>query len=147
MSFYPRNNRFTSKTDAMSRAKTTHCCTACLHSQQETFKICPACQAPGMRVYFRSRVEHIRGVELIMLQKAGKISGLRFLPKYDLVVEGTKICGYEADAEYRDENGKVVVEDTKPDGDFMDKTAVFKIALFNALHQKHGIAVKIHRRK
>lgn len=137
---------FTSKQDAMSRAKQTHCCTACLHSQKETFKECPECKAIGMRIFFRSRVEHIRGVELIMLQKAGAISNLRFLPKYDLVVEGVKICTYEADAEYR-ENGKTVIEDTKPDGDFIDKTAVFKIALFDALHQKHGIAVKLHRRK
>lgn len=145
MSFYPKNNRFTSKADAMSRAKTTHCCTACLHNQNETFKNCPNCHAEGMRVYFRSRVEHIRGVELIMLQKAGGISNLRFLPKYDLVVEGTKICTYEADAEYI-ENKKLVVEDTKPKGDFIDKTAVFKIALFNALFKKHGIAVTLCRR-
>lgn len=145
MSFYQKN-RFTSKADAMSRAKKVHVCTACLFTSSQTFKECPQCSVSGMRVYFPSRVEHLRAVDLIKLQIVGTISNLRFHPRYDLVVEGTKICTYEADAEYI-ENKKLVVEDVKAGGtDFIDKTSAFKIKLFDALFKKHGIAVKIMRK-
>lgn len=141
------NNRFTSKRDAMSRARKIHCCTACLHNQPEIFKVCPKCGAGNdMRVYFPSRAEHLRGVQLIMFQKYGQISNLKFHPRYDLIVEGVKICAYEADCSYI-ENGKQIIEDTKPEGtDFMDAVAKFKIALFNALYAKHGLSVSIYRK-
>lgn len=138
---------FTSKMDGMSRAKRVHCCTACLHNQPENFnRDCPSCGARDMRVCFPSKVEHLQGALLIQRQVRGEISRLRFHPKYKLVVEGSEVCTYTADAEYI-ENGKTVVEDTKPDGFFTDKTAIVKIALFNALHKKHGIAVTLIRRK
>lgn len=136
--------RFTSKRDAMSRAKKAHMCTSCLYSQPQTFKACPSCQVTGSRVYFPSSAELARAASLILLQRAGAIRELRFHPRVDLIVEGTKICAYEADACYI-ENGRQIYEDTKPEGDFVDATAALKIALFDALHAKHGIKVKIVR--
>lgn len=141
------NHRFTSKRDAMNRAKRTHCCVACLHNQEKTFKVCPACGIDGMRVYFPSRAEHIRAVQLIMLQKRGGISQLKFHPRYDLVIKGSKICAYEADCSYV-ENGKQIIEDTKPSNtDFIDKVAEIKISIFNALFKENGLSVKIYRAK
>ena len=138
-------NRFTSKRDGMNRANRTHTCTACLHNQPTTFKVCPECGVDGMRVYFPSRAEHIRGVQLIIKQTEGKISQLKFHPRDNLLVDGSKICAYEADCSYI-ENGKQIIEDTKASGtDFIDKIAEFKISLFNALNKKHGLKVKIYR--
>ncbi|MDE2227399.1 MAG: hypothetical protein KGJ89_05615 [Patescibacteria group bacterium] len=97
-----------------------------------------------MRVFFPSRAEHLRAVQLIQLFKNGRISQLKFHPRYDLIVEGFKICAYVADVSYV-ESGKQIVEDTKAAGTFIDPVAELKISLFNALHAKHGISVKIHR--
>lgn len=76
------------------------------------------------------------------LQAAGTISHLRFQPRYDLVVNGRKITTYVADAEYR-QNGEIVYEDTKPK-DFIDKGALLKIKLFEALF---NVEVKIPQRR
>jgi hypothetical protein len=146
---FPNNKyqKFTSKRDAMSRAKKIHCCTACLYNQEKTFDVCPQCGAKNMRVFFPSRQEHLRAVSLIMMQKNKEISGLKFHQRYDLIVNGHKICAYEADASYIDcSTGKQIVEDTKPSGsNFIDKTAELKIDLFNALYEPLGLRVKIVR--
>lgn len=138
---------FKSRADAFSRAKKFHFCTSCFHMQKGTFKDCPACKAPpNMRVFFPSRIEMQRGAELIRMQVAGKITALKFHPRTDLIVEGVKICAYEADASYI-ENGTQVFEDTKPYGDFIEELSEVKIRLFDALHRKHGIDMRIHRRR
>lgn len=137
---------FKSKRDGFARAKKFHMCTACTQSQSAIFKVCPGCGASGMRVFLPSRAEMLRAAELIRMQVAGEISRLRFHPRYDLVVEGRKICAYEADSEYM-KDGQTIIEDVKPFGDFMDKIASMKIDLFNAINAKHGLSVHIHRRK
>lgn len=137
---------FKRKADGFARAKKYHLCTACCSFDPKPFKICPSCGVSGMREFFPSRVEMLRACELIRLQVAGKISGLKFHPRFDLMVEGVKICAYEADSQYQ-ENGRTVIEDVKPHGDFMDKIAAMKIDLFNAINRKHGLSVSIHRRK
>lgn len=146
MSFYPRKGQFTSKRQGMDMAKRSHMCTACLHYQPDSFDACPKCGVDGMRVYFRSHIELARASELIHMQLRKEISQLKFLPQYDLIVDGVIVCKYEADSSYI-EDGKQIVEDVKPNSGFMDKGAVLKIKLFNALHKKHGISVRLHRRK
>lgn len=147
MGFYQRKGQFTSKGDAMARAKKVHCCTACLFSSPATFKECPECHVTGMRVYFPSRSEHLRAVALIQMQLHGEISQIKFHPRYDLIVEGRKICAYEADVSYVDRAGKQIIEDTKASGtDFIEPVAELKISLFNALFEKHGLQVKIYRK-
>lgn len=137
---------FKRKGEGFARAKKFHLCTACLHYEPKPFKACPKCGVDGMRKFFPSRIEMIRAGELIRAQVAGEISRLRFHPRYDLVVEGTRLCAYEADSEYM-KDGQIIVEDVKPFGDFMDPIAALKIDLFNAINRKHGLSVNIHRRK
>ncbi len=132
---------FESKQDAMSRAKRCHCCLDCRYYQTEIYKSCPECGSKN-RQYFMSETEFHRGMSLMTLQLAGKISRLRFQPRYDLVVNGKKICRYDADADYY-EDGKLVVEDSKPEK-FMDELAKVKIKLFEAIY---GITVRIPQRK
>lgn len=143
MSFKP-GNRFQSKAHALGMAHRTHACTSCMHQQSTTFDLCPTCGVRGMRVYFRSKKELGRAMQLILLQRAGKISQLKFLPKFDLVVNGVLVCKYEADAQYV-ENGRTQIEDTKPSGDFMTDVAKFKIALFNAIYAPQGLSIKVLR--
>lgn len=138
--------KFYSKRDAQGRAKAVHMCVACMHKQEKTWENnpCPACGESGTRQYFMSKIEQNRGAELILMQKQGIISHLRFQPRYKLEVNGHKIGAYVADSEYR-RDGKTVVEDVKP-FKFMDDVARIKIALFNAIYGPLGLSVHIDMR-
>lgn len=61
---------------------------------------------------FDSKSEYRRHQELVLLERAGEIKNLKRQPKFDIVVNGIKICSYRADWEY-DESGEHVVEDYK----------------------------------
>lgn len=137
MAFRP----YKTKMDGIRSAKRRHACLDCRYSQEEIYKVCPACGSKN-RQYFMSKAEFERGMMLLTLQHAGTISRLRFQPRYDLVVNGQKVAAYVADAEYY-EGGTLVVEDSKPEK-FMDNSALLKIKLFEALY---GVQVKIPQRK
>lgn len=64
-------------------------------------------------VKYDSVKEANRHDELKLLEKAGKISQLKYHKVYKFYVNGIKICSYEADFYYIDEAGEVVVEDVK----------------------------------
>lgn len=91
---------------------------------------------PATGYVFDSRAEFCRWCELRILERAGRISGLRRQVKYELIPsqreESTEVykagpqkglpkpgaviekaCFYVADFEYYDADGKLVVEDTK----------------------------------
>ena len=63
-------------------------------------------------IKFDSKKEAARYQELKTLEKAGEINGLTLQPKYELKVNGEKICYYIGDFGYI-ENGSVVIEDVK----------------------------------
>lgn len=60
-----------------------------------------------------SKAEARRYGHLRLLEKAGRISDLEVHPYYDLVVNGMKVSRYTVDFRYRDEHGRLVVEDVK----------------------------------
>lgn len=134
------------KLDGIQSSHRAHFCTSCMYQQPQSWNSepCPRCRTVGSRVYMKSAAELTRGAELIIMQRAKQITNLRFQPPYDLIVEGVKICRYVGDFEYRID-GKVIVEDVKPKK-FMDGEAVIKIALFDALHRKHGMTVTLHKK-
>lgn len=91
---------------------------------------------------FDSVKEYTRYRELVLLQRAGQISGLRRQVEYELIPsqrEGGKVveraCTYVADFVY-EENGKTVVEDTKG---FRTKDYIIKRKLMLYVH---GIRIK-----
>ena len=61
---------------------------------------------------FDSIKESQRYVQLKLMLRAGKITDLELQPRYDIDVNGKRICFYKADFRYV-ENGKTVVEDVK----------------------------------
>jgi hypothetical protein len=63
-------------------------------------------------VRFASTAEAKRDAELVLLQRAGKITDLRRQPSYKMEVMGEHICTYRGDWFYF-ENGQRVVEDKK----------------------------------
>lgn len=63
-------------------------------------------------ILFASKGEAERYNELVLLLRAGEISGLKLQPKFTIEVEGVKICEYRGDFEYR-EDGFPVIEDFK----------------------------------
>lgn len=69
-------------------------------------------------IRFDSIKESRRYLQLKTLQQAGVITDLELQPRYDVVVNGHKICYYKADFRYM-EKGAQVVEDVKA----MPKTA------------------------
>jgi hypothetical protein len=68
-------------------------------------------------IRFASKAEAMRDAELQLLERAGKISGIRRQPRFDLCVQGRKICRYVGDWQYveHSDDGKSfrVVEDRK----------------------------------
>lgn len=114
---------FTSRNDGLNRRKGDHL------------------DHNGKSIYFPSKIELKRAAELIMLERLGKIGRLKFHPRFDLVVEGLRVGTYVADSQYL-EAGKMIVEDVKPEK-FMTDVARLKIRLFDALHSKHGLTVRL----
>lgn len=141
MSRHLKKHHFKSKNDGLNRAKRYHACLDCRYNQPTIYKECPECGSKN-RQYFMSLAELKRGMMLLTLQQAGKISNLRFQPRYELKVNGRKVGTYIADAEYR-MDGQIVYEDTKPP-EFIDKYALLKIKLFEAIY---GVEVRIPQRK
>lgn len=88
-------------------------------------------------VTFPSKKEAARWIELRLLQKAGLISDLRRQVKFDLAVNGTKVCAYWADFTYI-ENAALVVEDTKSSA---TKTPVFRLKA-KLMAAIHGITIR-----
>lgn len=90
-------------------------------------------------VRFASQAEAGRYVSLQLLQRSGQIFDLRLQPRFDLIVNGTKVGAYVGDFAYRTrKDGPELVEDVKSEA---TKTAVYKLkkALMLACH---GIAVQ-----
>ena len=81
-------------------------------------------------ITFDSKAEAKRYVELKLLEKQGLIQNLELQPKFDCVVNDTKVCTYRADFRYLDPSkegshgqaGCTVVEDVKG-----YRTAVYKL--------------------
>ena len=65
-------------------------------------------------IWFHSQKEGFRYLELLQLEKQGKITDLKRQVKYELIPkqEGERPCAYIADFTYQ-EGGQTVVEDTK----------------------------------
>lgn len=60
-----------------------------------------------------SKAEAKRYSELVILQKAKEIYDLQVHPKYQIEVNGQRICLYEADFSYKDKRGEFHIEDVK----------------------------------
>ncbi len=103
------------------------------------------CEAHGIK--FDSKMECARYLQLMALQDAGQIWGLKPHPKFPLTVMGKKICTYEADSEYFEPmpTGEPIkiVEDVKG-----FETAAFRIKrkLFEVLYGMPLRIVKKGRR-
>ena len=82
---------------------------------------------------FDSKKEAGRYAELKLLEKAGEIFDLRLQPKYDLVVNGQKVCGYIGDFAYVDKDGLPVTEDAKSEFTAKLLHTRIKLKLFKAL--------------
>lgn len=93
---------------------------------------------PATGYVFDSKKEFIRWLELRLLERAGKISGLCRQVSYELIPkqEGERACNYIADFTYYDENGKMVVEDCKG-----YRTDAYKIKK-KLMLWVHGIRIK-----
>ncbi len=64
-------------------------------------------------VVFHSKREAARYAELKMLVRSGIISNLELQKRFQLTVNGVKICAYVCDFSYIDQSGREVVEDVK----------------------------------
>ena len=64
-------------------------------------------------IKFDSKAEARRYGELKMLEKVGAISKLELQPRYDIDVNGMRICFYKADFRYTNHDDSVTIEDVK----------------------------------
>jgi hypothetical protein len=96
-------------------------------------------------ITFASKAEARRYLELKLLVRAGKISGLKLQPRYPLNAEGgAKIATYVADFEYVSEfNGQTFTEDVKG-----VETPAFRLKakLFEAQYGRKIALIKSGRR-
>ena len=94
---------------------------------------------------FDSRWEAERWGELTAMERGGSIKDLERQVKYDIVVNGEKICKYVADFKYNqiEEDGsqKEIVEDAKG-----VETADFKLKK-KLMKAVHGIEIKLSKKK
>jgi hypothetical protein len=84
-------------------------------------------------VTFASKKEARRYSELKLLERAGEISDLKLQPRYDLTVNGKKVCTYVGDFQYIRRNGVgpfLNIEDAKG---FKTPTYKLKAKLFEAV--------------
>lgn len=85
-------------------------------------------------ITFASKAEARRYSHLKLLVRIGEIEDLELQPKFDLVVNGQKVCGYIADFRYRvSATGATVVEDVKS-APTRTKEYRIKVKLLKALH-------------
>ena len=63
-------------------------------------------------ILFDSKRKAARYMQLMLLERAGKISHLELQPVYECIVNGKKICSYKADFRYFTKTGNIV-EDVK----------------------------------
>lgn len=72
-------------------------------------------------IVFASRKEMLRYAALKQMERAGIITHLVLQPKFEIRIEGEKLCDYTADFSYfRD--GDRIVEDVKSTGTAADKS-------------------------
>jgi len=94
---------------------------------------------------FDSRWEAERWGELTAMERGGSIKDLERQIKYEIVVNGEKICKYVADFRYNqiEEDGsqKEIVEDAKG-----VETADFKLKK-KLMKAVHGIEIKLSKKK
>lgn len=89
-------------------------------------------------VTFDSKKESARYSDLKLMHRAGAITDLTLQPKFDIVINGQKVCSYIADFSYV-ENGVTVVEDVKSEMTRKLPTYRLKKKLMKAVH---GIAIR-----
>lgn len=82
---------------------------------------------------FDSRKEASRWAVLKLLERAGQLTNLQRQVRYPLIINGKRVCSLVADFAY-EQDGKLVVEDTK--SEFTRKLPVWRIKskLFDAIH-------------
>jgi hypothetical protein len=90
-------------------------------------------------VKYASKAEARRGAELRLLARAGQITDLEAHPAFPMVINGVRVCTYNADFRYRDASGAVVVEDVKSPATAKDPVYRIKNKLLKALH---GIQIR-----
>lgn len=76
---------------------------------------------------------------LKLRERAGQISNLELQPKFDLMVNGTKVGTYKADASYHDKGGKLHVIDVK--GGNATKTQLYRLKA-KLMLACHGIEIE-----
>lgn len=151
-----QSGNFTSKLDGANHSKKFHLCVNCLYFANAKWDICPICKVSGKtsskdnnRLFFPSKSEYKRALELLFLEKNRVIKNLEFHKRFELSVNNHKICDYECDSTYYDcEKNIQIIEDVKPkNSEFMFELAKFKIELFKAIYcnENNNIEFNIYR--
>lgn len=84
---------------------------------------------------FDSKAEAARYADLKLLHRAGRITELICQPEYPITVNGITVARYIADFEYRDIEGKLVIEDVKSPVTAKNPCYRLKRKLVEVIHQ------------
>lgn len=89
-------------------------------------------------IQFDSAKEARRYAELRLLERAGEIRNLELQPRFDLVVNGKKVCRYVGDFAYFQGNERII-EDSKG---FQTREFKLKRKLFEALFPGQRLVIE-----
>ena len=77
------------------------------------YHVSPKAKRTADNILFASKKEKDRYIILKLMERGGEITDLELQPRYTIVINDVKICGYRADFRYKDKNGNIIVEDVK----------------------------------
>lgn len=134
--------RIRSRVGGYRLARRSWVCMDCTAPSPRKVKQCASCGSQSVQ-HCASAREAKRLRELLLLQRAGAITGLRCQPRYECVIKGRHICTYIADYAYT-AAGPVeygpVVEDAKGSARHQDPASALRRRLAEVLH---AITVRI----
>jgi hypothetical protein len=84
---------------------------------------------------FDSKAEAARYGELKLLQRSGRITELVCQPEFPITVHGVTVAKYIADFEYRDQDGKRIIEDVKSSATAKNPCYRLKRKLVEVIHR------------
>lgn len=130
----PRNKRARSRREPFTLADFTAARDGTAAPPKPKHKYGAKAASDGEGRKFQSTKEARRSVELDTLVRIGEISELRRQVRFEFVINGHRVCAYDADFVYIDRDGRQVVEDTKSDGTRTNRAYRIKVKLMRAVH-------------
>ena len=125
---------FRTRQDGYRAARRAWICTDCLTWHDAKAATCAQCGRPTLQ-HFASQAEAKRYAALRLMQREGYIEALQLQPRFDVLINGLKVCTYVADFRYRETStGETITEDAKGSRAHQDPASALRRRCAEAYH-------------